>query len=67
MFLGAEAPLRAIGLGRRLLHNRESRDHFVGHEVAADAEVLDRPLRLGAPELALGYFDLAEAVGSPCG
>jgi hypothetical protein len=61
--LGGEAPLRAIGLGGRPFHDRESCDHLVRHEIAADTEVVDRPLRLGTPELALGDFDRAEAVG----
>jgi hypothetical protein len=55
--------LVVVGLRRRLLHDRIGGNHFARHEFAADAEVLDRPLRLGAPELALGNFDRTEAVG----
>jgi hypothetical protein len=38
-------------------------DHLARHEIAADAEVLDRAPPLGAPELAVGIFDRTEAAG----
>ena len=52
-----------IGIGRGLLQDRIGRDHLARHQVLADAEMLERALRLRAPELVGGHIDLAEAVG----
>jgi hypothetical protein len=38
------------------------RDHFPRDEIMTDTEVLERALRLGAPELVGGYFDRAETI-----
>jgi hypothetical protein len=38
-------------------------DHFTRHQIRANAEMLERTLRLGTPELIGGDTDLAEAVG----
>lgn len=41
---------------------RASSDHLPRHQILADAEVLQRALRLRAPEAVGGHIDLAEAV-----
>ena len=63
MLLVPKTALVVIGLRGRPFHDRVGRDHLVRHEIAADVEVLDCALRLGAPKLALGNFDRTEAVG----
>jgi hypothetical protein len=63
MLLVPKTPLVVIGFRGRPFHDRVGRDHLARHEIAADVEVLDRALRLGAPKLALGNFDRTEAVG----
>jgi len=47
----------------RLLERCIGGDHFAGHQILADAEMLQRPLGLRAPELVRGNLDLAETVG----
>jgi hypothetical protein len=63
MLLVGETPLLAVSLGRRPLHDRIGCDHLARHEIAADAEVFDRALRLRPPELVFGNLDWAEAIG----
>ena len=53
----------AIGDGGSLLEDRIGGDHLARHQVGPDAEMLDRALRLGAPELVGGNLDVSEAVG----
>ena len=48
--------------GRRLLQRRVGGDHLARHQVRADAEVLERALRLGAPQAVGRHQDFAEAV-----
>jgi hypothetical protein len=54
----AEAPTRAIRVGRGFLEDRVRDDHLPWNEIRADAEVLEGSLRLSAPELIGGnrYF-----------
>ena len=52
-----------VGVGRRFLQDGVGGDHFARHQILADAEILERPLGLRAPELVGGDLDLAEAVG----
>jgi hypothetical protein len=48
--------------GGSLLQSGVSRDHFAGNQVGADAEMLQRSLCLGAPQLVRRHLDHAEAV-----
>ena len=52
-----------VGVGRRLLQDGVGGDHLARDQVLADAEMLERALRLRAPELVGGNFDLAKAIG----
>ncbi len=52
-----------VGERRRLLHDAEGADDGATEAVAADLEVLQAALRLGAPVLVRAHFDLAHAVG----
>ena len=49
----------------RLLDDRVGGDHLARHQVVADAEMLQRALRLRPPQLVGGNLDRAEAVGFP--
>ncbi len=51
-----------VRIGAGLLQGRVGGDHLARHQVLADAEMLQRPLRLRAPELVGGNADLTEAV-----
>jgi hypothetical protein len=57
-----ESPDRVIRGRGRPLQDRVGRDHLAGHQLAADAEVLQRTLRLGSPELVGGDGYLAQAI-----
>ena len=46
-----------------LFQDAKSANQFRGHGVAANIEVLERPLRLSAPVNIPGNFDLSHAVG----
>ncbi len=52
--LGSSAPSFDVGLGRRLLQQAEGVDQRQRHALAADAEVLQRALGLGAPIASAG-------------
>ena len=52
-----------VGEGRRLLDDAEGADDRAAEAVAADLEVLQAALRLGAPVLVGAHLDLAHAVG----
>ena len=52
-----------VRMRRRLLQDGIGRDHLAGNQILADAEMLERALCLGPPELVGGDSDLAEAVG----
>src|ERR1700692_3194748 len=52
----------AVGDGGGFLQGGVGRDHFAGNQVLADAEMLERTLGLGAPELVGRHFNDAEAV-----
>src|SRR5262249_54803178 len=60
--LGAETAAGEIGVGCGLLEDRERVDELPGDEVLSDAEVLERALGLGAPQLVCGNADLSQAV-----
>jgi hypothetical protein len=51
-----------ICIGRCFLKRRIGRDHFARHQILADAEMLERPLRLRSPEFVGGDIDLTKAV-----
>ncbi len=48
--------------GRGLFHEGKTMGQGDGHPLAADLEVLERPLRLGAPEAVGGNLDRSEGV-----
>src|SRR5262245_32085538 len=48
--------------GRGLLQDRVGGDHLARNQILADAEVLERALSLGTPELIDRYIDHAEAI-----
>ena len=52
-----------VGVGRRLLQDGVAGDHLARDQVLADAEMLERALGLGAPQLVGRNAHLAEAVG----
>src|SRR5262245_4258478 len=52
-----------VGYGCRLLQRRVGSNHLARYEICANAEVLQRTLRLSAPEFFGGNIDFAEAVG----
>jgi hypothetical protein len=52
-----------VGDGGGFLQGGIGRYHFAGNKVLADAEMFERTLGLGAPELVGRYFNDAEAVG----
>jgi hypothetical protein len=58
-----EAFTGMVGVGGGLLQEDIGANHFARDQVPADAEVLERALRLGAPELVSGNGYLAKAVG----
>jgi hypothetical protein len=58
---------RHIRQRRSFLLDAESADQGIGHALAADAEVLQRTLRLCAPVTIGRHFDRAEAVGLGAG
>ena len=60
--LVVEPPAGMVGVGRRLLQDGVGGDHLARDQILADAEMLERALRLRAPELVGGDADLAEAV-----
>ena len=51
-----------VGDGSGFLQNRVGGNHLARDQIPADAEVLERALRLRAPELVRGNIDFAEAV-----
>ena len=61
-FVG-EAPAGVVDDRRGLLDDRVGGDHLPRHQVLADAEIFERALGLGAPELVGRNADLAVAVG----
>src|SRR5262245_15120691 len=61
--LNVESITCMVGYGRRLLQRRVGSNHLARHEIFADAKVLERTLRLSAPEFFGGNIDFAEAVG----
>jgi hypothetical protein len=52
-----------IHIGGSLLELGVGADHFDRDQILADAEMLQRPLRLGSPKPISWDVDLAEAVG----
>ena len=52
-----------VGVGRGLLQDGKGRDHLARDEVLADAEMLERPLGLRAPQLVGRHAHFAETVG----
>ncbi len=58
-----EASIRAVCPRRRLFQKGQGADHFNRHDVFADAEMLNRALRLRPPQLVRRHLDVAEAVG----
>ena len=54
---------RMIGERGALLQDRVARDHLARDQILADAEMLQRALRLCSPQLVGGHFHDAEAVG----
>jgi hypothetical protein len=53
-----------VGLGSSLLQDAESLNNWEGHSLslAANLEVLKRPLSLGAPVFVSGHLDWTESV-----
>ena len=51
-----------VGDGAGLLQDGVRRDHFAGHQIFADTEMLEGPLCLSTPKLVSGNTDLSEAV-----
>ena len=49
--------------GRRLLQNGVGGDHLARNQVLPDAEMLERALRLSAPQFCRGNIDFAETIG----
>src|SRR5258708_2402411 len=60
--LSIEPVAGVICIGRRFLQDRISQNHLARHQILADAEMLERTLRLRSPELVGGNVDLAETV-----
>src|SRR6266403_6393999 len=60
---GVEPAALVVGVGRGLFEDGIGGDHFAGHQVSADAEMLERALGLRAPELVDRYRYLTQAVG----
>ena len=52
-----------VGVGRRLFQDRVGADHLARNQILADAEMLERALRVRPPQLVGRDLDLAEAVG----
>jgi len=52
-----------VRIGRRLLQDGIGGDHLARDEVLADAEMLERPLGLRAPQLIGRHVHFAETVG----
>src|SRR5215475_2253099 len=52
-----------VGNGSGLFQRRVRRYHLARHQILADAEVLQRPLRLSSPEFIGRNLHFAEAVG----
>ncbi len=53
----------AVGIGRRFLQDGVGGDHLPRDQIAADAEMLQRALGLGAPELVRRHLHRTQAVG----
>jgi hypothetical protein len=60
--LAVETTAGIIRVRRRLLQDRVGLDHFARHQVPADAEMLQRALRLRTPELVRGNVHFTQAV-----
>ena len=58
-----EAAALVVGDGGTLLEDRIGADHLTRHQVLADAEMLQRALGLGAPQLVGLDLDCTKAVG----
>src|ERR1700676_2167307 len=52
-----------VGVGRGLFEDGIGGDHFAGHQVSADAEMLERALSLRSPKLVGRYCHITQAVG----
>src|SRR5260370_19798326 len=67
--LRPEAPTRAICVGGGFLEDCVGGNHLPRNQVRADAEVLERALRLRAPQLVGGnsYFSQTISLHSHCG
>ena len=61
-FLRRQQAEFAVGAGAGPLDQAERPDELARHRRAADREVVDRPLRLGAPEGILGDAQFTHAV-----
>ncbi len=53
---------RHVGFGRRLLQQAEGADQRRRHALAADLEILERPLGLRAPQFVARHLDRAEGI-----
>ena len=63
VFLGIAKPARlVVDQSGRLFDDRVGGDHLAGHEVVADTEMLEGPLRLSPPKLVGRDVDRTEAV-----
>src|SRR5262249_11676774 len=51
-----------VGCGCGLLQNGIGSDHLARHQILADAEMLERTLRLSTPELVRRDFNHTEAI-----
>src|SRR5262249_8818426 len=51
-----------VGCGRGLLQGGVGSDHLTRNQVLADAEMLERTLRLSPPQLVCWHFNHAEAI-----
>lgn len=60
--LAVETTAGVIGVRSRFLEDRVRLDHFARHQIPADAEMLERALRLRAPELVRGNVHLTQAI-----
>ncbi|MDF9866291.1 hypothetical protein M2437_005273 [Methylorubrum pseudosasae] len=58
----AEAAIREVDVGGGLFQDRVARHELTRHPLDPDVEILDRPLRLGAPQLVAGDLHLTHAV-----
>ena len=68
MLLVGEAALRAIGVRAALLERGVGADELARHEIRADAEVLERSLRLSPHSLSAGTLTsprLSRSIRSP--